>query len=47
MEREIALTQNHLQHGNSDCNQQINNHLTTFLVRRLNGEICFAAPNLI
>jgi hypothetical protein len=31
----IALTQTHLQHGNSDCDQQVDDHLATLLPKKV------------
>lgn len=36
-EKKRALTQNHLQHGNSDCDQKVHDHLTTFLKKEEGG----------
>lgn len=41
--RKKALTQNHRQHGNADRDQQVNNHLTTFLHK--GGKVTFVKPD--
>jgi hypothetical protein len=35
IKKQITLTQTHLQRRNSDCDQQVDDHLATFLPERL------------